>query len=69
MISGGNATVFVSSMDDAVSFYTGVLGLRLTNCFGDEQIQSWTAKPDALPRWKILTVMCLWETILDTAGN
>jgi predicted enzyme related to lactoylglutathione lyase len=36
MISGGNATVFVSSMDDAVRFYTGVLGMRLTNRFGDD---------------------------------
>ncbi len=35
MISGGNATVFVSSMDRAVEFYTGVLGLKLTNRFGD----------------------------------
>lgn len=35
MISGGNATVFVSSMDRAVQFYTEVLGLKLTNRFGD----------------------------------
>lgn len=35
MISGGNATVFVSNMDRAVRFYTGVLGLKLTNRFGD----------------------------------
>jgi catechol 2,3-dioxygenase-like lactoylglutathione lyase family enzyme len=35
MISGGNATVFVSNMDAAVRFYTQVLGLRLTNRFGD----------------------------------
>jgi len=35
MISGGNATVFVSDMDRAVRFYTEVLGLRLTNRFGD----------------------------------
>ncbi len=35
MITGGNATVFVSSMDRAVQFYTEVLGLRLTNRFGD----------------------------------
>lgn len=35
MISGGNATVFVSSMDRAVRFYTEVLGLKLTNRFGD----------------------------------
>jgi predicted enzyme related to lactoylglutathione lyase len=35
MISGGNATVFVSNMDAAVQFYTDVLGLKLTNRFGD----------------------------------
>ncbi len=35
MISGGNATVFVSNMDRAVEFYCGVLGMRLSNRFGD----------------------------------
>jgi catechol 2,3-dioxygenase-like lactoylglutathione lyase family enzyme len=35
MISGGNATVYVSDMDDAVRFYTEVLGLELTNRFGN----------------------------------
>jgi catechol 2,3-dioxygenase-like lactoylglutathione lyase family enzyme len=35
MISGGNATVFVSNMDTAVQFYTEVLGMKLTNRFGD----------------------------------
>jgi predicted enzyme related to lactoylglutathione lyase len=35
MISGGNATIFVSNMDGAVDFYTGALGLKLTNRFGD----------------------------------
>src|ERR1700689_4919894 len=35
MITGGNATVFVSNMDRAVRFYTEVLGLKLTNRFGD----------------------------------
>ena len=35
MISGGNATVFVSNMDAAVRFYTEVLELKLTNRFGD----------------------------------
>jgi predicted enzyme related to lactoylglutathione lyase len=36
MISGGNATVFVSNMDSAVQFYTEVLGLKLTNRFGND---------------------------------
>ena len=36
MVTGGNATVFVSNMDKAIRFYTEVLGLRLTNRFGDQ---------------------------------
>ena len=35
MISGGNATVYVSNMDAAVRFYTESLGLKLTNRFGN----------------------------------
>ena len=35
MISGGNATVYVSDMDTAVRFYTETLGLTLTNRFGN----------------------------------
>ena len=35
MISGGNVTVMVSDMDAAVAFYTEVLGLKLTNRFGN----------------------------------
>ncbi len=35
MVSGGNATVFVSDMDRSVRFYTEVLGLRLANRFGN----------------------------------
>jgi predicted enzyme related to lactoylglutathione lyase len=35
MISGGNATVFVSNMDTAVHFYTEILGMKLTNRFGN----------------------------------
>jgi len=35
MVNGGNATVIVSNMDRAIEFYTQVLGLKLTNRFGD----------------------------------
>jgi catechol 2,3-dioxygenase-like lactoylglutathione lyase family enzyme len=35
MITGGNATIYVSDMDAAVRFYTDVLGLKLTNRFGN----------------------------------
>lgn len=35
MVSGGNATVYIGSMDAAVKFYTEVLGLRLGERFGD----------------------------------
>ena len=35
MIYGGNATVYVSNMDNAITFYTKVLGLKLTNRFGN----------------------------------
>jgi catechol 2,3-dioxygenase len=36
MISGGNATVYVSNMDAAVRFYTENLGLKLTNRVGNQ---------------------------------
>lgn len=36
MIAGGNATVYVSNMDIAIRFYTEVLGLKLTNRFGNQ---------------------------------
>jgi catechol 2,3-dioxygenase-like lactoylglutathione lyase family enzyme len=35
MISGGNATVYVSDMDAAVRFYSETLALTLTNRFGN----------------------------------
>ena len=35
MITGGNATVYVSNMDASIRFYSETLGLRLTNRFGD----------------------------------
>jgi catechol 2,3-dioxygenase-like lactoylglutathione lyase family enzyme len=34
MISGGNATIYVSDIDAAIRFYTESLGLKLTNRFG-----------------------------------
>lgn len=36
MLSGGHALVYVSDMDAAVRFYAGVLGLKLTNRYGDK---------------------------------
>jgi catechol 2,3-dioxygenase-like lactoylglutathione lyase family enzyme len=35
MYSSGNVTVYVSNMDNAVRFYSEVLGLRLAYRFGD----------------------------------
>ena len=40
MITGGNATVFVSNMDNAVRFYTEVLGLRLTKAFSNNKMNN-----------------------------
>ena len=36
MVSGGNATIIVADMDRSIKFYTEVLGLKLTNRFGDD---------------------------------
>ncbi len=36
MFNSGLVTVFVSNMDQAVSFYTEVLGLKLAHRFGNE---------------------------------
>jgi catechol 2,3-dioxygenase-like lactoylglutathione lyase family enzyme len=36
MVSGGNATVFVSNMDASIRFYADVLGMKLTNRFGND---------------------------------
>ena len=36
MISGGNATIYVTDMDRAVRFYTETLGLKLQYRAGDE---------------------------------
>jgi len=35
MVTGGNATVFVTNMDAALDFYTRVLGLKVTSRYGD----------------------------------
>lgn len=35
MLKGGNATIYVTDMDRAVTFYTETLGLRLTFRAGD----------------------------------
>ena len=35
MVTGGNATVFISSMDQAVRFYTETIGLRLAERYDD----------------------------------
>lgn len=53
MISGGNATVYVSDMDNAVRFYTHVLGLRLTNRFGNHwaTVQAGTTLVIGLHPW------------------
>lgn len=36
MVSGGNATIIVADMDRSIRFYTEVLGLKLTNRFGND---------------------------------
>lgn len=36
MILGGNATIIVANMDTSIRFYTEVLGLKLTNRFGND---------------------------------
>jgi len=39
MITGGNATVYVSEMDRAVDFYVNLLGLKLGQRFGNHWAQ------------------------------
>jgi predicted enzyme related to lactoylglutathione lyase len=36
MVSGGNATIIVANMDRSIQFYTEILGLKLTNRFGND---------------------------------
>ena len=35
MVTGGNATVYISNMDAAIRFYTKILGMQLKEHFGD----------------------------------
>ena len=53
MINGGNATVYVSNMDTAIRFYTDVLGLTLTNRFGNHwaTVQAGTTLVIGLHPW------------------
>ena len=54
MIHGGNATVYVSNMDSAIRFYTEVLGLKLTNRYGDHwaTVQAGKSLVIGLHPWK-----------------
>jgi catechol 2,3-dioxygenase-like lactoylglutathione lyase family enzyme len=54
MIYGGNATVYVSNMDNAVRFYAEVLGLKLTNRYGDHwaTVQAGKSLVIGLHPWK-----------------
>lgn len=36
MVTGGNATVFISNMDAGLAFYTNVLGMKVASHFGDD---------------------------------
>jgi catechol-2,3-dioxygenase len=53
MISGGNATLYVSNMDNSIRFYTAVLGLTLTNRFGNHwaTVQAGTTLVIGLHPW------------------
>ena len=53
MIAGGNATIYVSDMDAAVRFYSGILGLKLTNRFGNNwaTVQAGTTLVVGLHPW------------------
>jgi catechol 2,3-dioxygenase-like lactoylglutathione lyase family enzyme len=57
MIYGGNATIYVSNMDNAIGFYTGVLGLKLTNRYGDHwaTVQAGKSLLIGLHPWKANT--------------
>ncbi len=36
MVTGGNATVFITNMSAALAFYTNVLGMTVKSNFGDD---------------------------------
>ena len=36
MVTGGNATVFISDMDAAINFYTATLGMKLAEHYGND---------------------------------
>ncbi len=36
MVSGGNATVFITDMNQALAFYTNVLGMTVKSHYGDD---------------------------------
>jgi catechol 2,3-dioxygenase-like lactoylglutathione lyase family enzyme len=84
MLNGGNATIFVSNVDTAVRFYTDVLGLKLTNRFGDHWatvqagttltigLHPWSAKypaPGTLGSVRIGLVVSRDEPIADLAAR
>ena len=83
MITGGNATVYVSNMDTAIRFYTEVLGLTLTNRFGNHWatvlagttlligLHPWSAKyPRPGTKGSVqVGLVCRDETIRDLAAR
>jgi len=84
MINGGHATVYVSNMDSAIRFYTEVLGLKLTNRFGNHWatvqagqtlligLHPWSAKyprPGTKGSVQIGLVVSRDEPIGDLAGR
>ena len=36
MVTGGNATVFITEMDKALRFYTEVLGMKVASHYGND---------------------------------
>ena len=35
MVTGGNATVFVTNIENSLKFYNGILGLKISSHFGE----------------------------------